>query len=172
MALLLTLTLSMALATSAYAAENDNSKSTENAETTSAVQPKGMVVAGGSTNLSNGSGTIYVTLDKDIYGAEFMFSVMGNPSGQYHCNVVWVENNYNYSVGDVSGNGYGTTKWWPWLQKGTYKFYIYTTNLNYGAASAVAHIKVNTKITKKGKIKITNLDNFLLYRIVKVFYFI
>ena len=33
-------------------------------------------------------------------------------------------------------------------------------------------IKVNTKITKKGKIKITNLDNFLLYRIVKVFYFI
>ena len=140
MALLLTLTLSMALATSAYAAENDNSKSTENAETTSAVQPKGMVVAGGSTNLSNGSGTIYVTLDKDIYGAEFMFSVMGNPSGQYHCNVVRVENNYNYSVGDVSGNGYGTTKWWTWLQKGTYKFYIYTTNLNYGAASAVAQI--------------------------------
>ena len=34
------------------------------------------------------------------------------------------------------------------------------------------NIKVNTKITKKGKIKITNLDNFLLYRIVKVFYFI
>ena len=33
-------------------------------------------------------------------------------------------------------------------------------------------IKVNTKITKKGKIKFTNLDNFLLYRIVKVFYFI
>ena len=33
-------------------------------------------------------------------------------------------------------------------------------------------IKVNTQITKKGKIKITNLDNFLLYRIVKVFYFI
>ena len=34
------------------------------------------------------------------------------------------------------------------------------------------NIKVNTKITKKGKIKITNLDNFLLYRIVKVFHFI
>ena len=33
-------------------------------------------------------------------------------------------------------------------------------------------IKVNTKITKKGKIKFTNLDNFLLYRIVKVFHFI
>ena len=37
---------------------------------------------------------------------------------------------------------------------------------------ALQDIKVNTKITKKGKIKITNLDNFLLYRIVKVFYFI
>lgn len=36
----------------------------------------------------------------------------------------------------------------------------------------VGIIKVNTKITKKGKIKFTNLDNFLLYRIVKVFYFI
>ena len=115
-------------------------KQTETAETTSAVQPRGMVVAGGSTNLSNGTGTIYLTLDEDVYGAEFMFSVMGNPSGQYHCNVVRVENNYNYSIGDVSGNGYGTTKWWAWLQKGTYKFYIYTTNQNYGAASAVAQI--------------------------------
>ena len=47
MALLLTLTLSMALATSVYAAENDNNKTTETAETTSAVQPRGMVVAGG-----------------------------------------------------------------------------------------------------------------------------
>ena len=83
MALLLTLTLSMALATSVYAAENDNNKTTETAETTSAVQPRGMVVAGGSTNLSNGTGTIYLTLDEDVYGAEFMFSVMGNPSGQY-----------------------------------------------------------------------------------------
>ena len=33
-------------------------------------------------------------------------------------------------------------------------------------------IKVNTKITKKGKIKFTSLNNFLLYRIVKVFHFI
>ena len=40
------------------------------------------------------------------------------------------------------------------------------------ALKALAIIKVNTKITKKGKIKITNLDNFLLYRIVKVFNFI
>ena len=39
-------------------------------------------------------------------------------------------------------------------------------------SSTTQDIKVNTKITKKGKIKITNLDNFLLYRIVKVFYFI
>ena len=62
MALLLTLTLSMALATSVYAAENDNNKTTETAETTSAVQPRGMVVAGGSTNLSNGTGTIYLDL--------------------------------------------------------------------------------------------------------------
>ena len=38
--------------------------------------------------------------------------------------------------------------------------------------SLEANIKVNTKITKKGKIKFTNLDNFLLYRIVKVFNFI
>ena len=36
----------------------------------------------------------------------------------------------------------------------------------------LSDIKVNTKITKKGKIKFTNLDNFLLYRIVKVFHFI
>ena len=140
MVLLLTLTLSMALATSVSAAENNNNKATETAETTSVAQPRGIVVAGGSTNLSNGTGTIYLTLDEDVYGAEFMFSVMGNPSGQYHCNVVRVENNYYYSIGDVSGNGYGTTKWWAWLQKGTYKFYIYTTNQNYGAASAVAQI--------------------------------
>lgn len=138
--LLLTLTLSMALATSVSAAENDNNKATETAEKTSVAQPRGIVVAGGSTNLSNGTGTIYLTLDEDVYGAEFMFSVMGNPSGQYHCNVVRVENNYYYSIGDVIGNGYGTTKWWAWLQKGTYKFYIYTTNQNYGAASAVAQI--------------------------------
>lgn len=140
MVLLLTLTLSMALATSVSAAENNNNKATETAETTSVAQPRGIVVAGGSTNLSNGTGTIYLTLDEDVYGAEFMFSVMGNPSGQYHCNVVRVENNYYYSIGDISGNGYGTTKWWAWLQKGTYKFYIYTTNQNYGAASAVAQI--------------------------------
>ena len=38
--------------------------------------------------------------------------------------------------------------------------------------TAVAIIKVNTKITKKVKIKFTSLDNFLLYRIVKVFHFI
>lgn len=45
-------------------------------------------------------------------------------------------------------------------------------NYHHGWVEFKFDIKVNTKITKKGKIKITNLDNFLLYRIVKVFYFI
>ena len=47
-----------------------------------------------------------------------------------------------------------------------------TNEMDFNAKVSAYVIKVNTKITKKGKIKITNLDNFLLYRIVKVFYFI
>ena len=140
-ALILTLTLCMSLGTSVYAAENNNIDSLKSAIVPEvSTQPRGMVVTAGSTNLSGGTGEIFLTLDSDVWGAEFMFSVLGNPSGEYHCNVQRLENNYYYSIGDVKGDGHGVTLPWPWLQKGTYKFYIYTTNQNYGAASAIAQI--------------------------------
>lgn len=143
LAIILALTLCMGLSTSVYAAETTAEDTTVVSNETvekSAITPRMITVAGGSTNLSNGTGSIYLTLDSDCWGTSLMFSVMGNPSGQYHCNAVRLENNYYYSIGDVSGNGYGTSISWPYLQKGTYKFYIYTTNQNYGSASAVAQI--------------------------------
>ena len=134
LAIILALTLCFASTTTAFAAETEQSLETEQQSVARSV-----VIAGGSTSFSN-SGDIYLTLDGHYWGCGLMFSVMGNPDGQYHCNVVNLDSGYEYSVGTVYGNGQGTTLSYHYLGPGTYKFHIFSWNGDTTRVSAVAQI--------------------------------
>lgn len=134
LAIILALTLCFAMTSTVFAAEETSQPEISNSATARSV-----VITAGSTSFSN-SGDIYLTLDGNYFGCGLMFSVMGNPNGQYHCNVVNLNTNYNYSVGTVYGNGKGTTLSYPYLGPGTYKFHIYSWNGDTTRVSAVAQI--------------------------------